>query len=616
MSIDFGGTNKLADDSAALRCAACTGSHRRHICGKGNNAWDRKISECIRPNVQKHKKNAPPLLAPVSRSSNVPEVSTSCNAAGGVSQSTDGIAGPLAAMGQEGARNEMMAASAGPQPSIGAVKATEVAASRKCEQLGKKLIDLAQGNTDNGAKAAELVEAGANLNTLDGHRDTALIYAAQKGHASIARTLIEAKTELNCENKMKSTALMVAAYHGHDSIVRDLIEADADVNHKNQDGETAVMWAAEKGHTNVIKKLIGAKAELNHKDKFGDTALLIAANNGHDCITELLGIADADVNLKNDEATINSSAYELQESASESVQLKGSVRVGGQNRARVQALRASLSSSSSSNVTSIATNDNCDNQHVIASTARVNEGVASSSDVASSSTNLPVDFETFLGRRVLKGVFTGKVVSAEEGLFKVEYEERDVEELKLGELEALFSQPSTSPALLPPREDLEEGQVIKGSGDKLRFDLSAVVTCGLRGCGRHFEDEPSLRKHQRERHALWWKEAIASHVSSGGSAHGHIPLCVYKYKNKGARKKRRGCKNKRSSPSLLLPQSLRPHQNKPIEQRCPHNGPVITTFASGKPIEQLCPYDAPVITTFGGQSMSRSKSKSSSPSSS
>jgi len=138
--------------------------------------------------------------------------------------------------------------------------------------------------------------------------------------------------------------------------------------------------------------------------------------------------------------------------------------------------------------------------------------------------------------------------------------------------------------------------VVKRSDE--RFDFSAVMTCGLKSCGRHFEDEPSLRKHQRERHALWWKEAIASHVSSGGSAHGHIPLCVYKYKNKGARKKRRGCKNKRSSPSLLLPQSLRPHQNKPIEQRCPHNGPVITTFASGKPIEQLCPYDAPVITTF------------------
>jgi len=83
--------------------------------------------------------------------------------------------------------------------------------------------------------------------------------------------------------------------------------------------------------------------------------------------------------------------------------------------------------------------------------------------------------------------------------------------------------------------------VVKRSDE--RFDFPAVVTCGLRGCGRHFGDGPSLRKHQRKKHALWWREAVGAHSSSGAS--GPVPLCVFKYKSVSIRYKNKKTKTGR-----------------------------------------------------------------------
>jgi len=130
------------------------------------------------------------------------------------------------------------------------------------EALGKKLLELVIGETDNGAKAKELVDSGANLNTLDESWNTAIMWAVAKCHADIFDKLIAAKADVNHQNKHGFTALIRAAGKGHDSIVGELIDAGAEVNHRNKNGDTALMRASKNGHKKTAVKLITADQDL------------------------------------------------------------------------------------------------------------------------------------------------------------------------------------------------------------------------------------------------------------------------------------------------------------------------------------------------------------------
>ena len=88
---------------------------------------------------------------------------------------------------------------------------------------------------------------------------TALMLAAQNGHAPCARALIEAGASLNSTQNEGWTALIYAAQHGHDPCTRLLIEAGA-----RKDATTTAGWRA------------------------GSTALSLARQNGHQAICKLL----------------------------------------------------------------------------------------------------------------------------------------------------------------------------------------------------------------------------------------------------------------------------------------------------------------------------------------
>jgi ankyrin repeat protein len=87
-----------------------------------------------------------------------------------------------------------------------------------------------------------------NINIRDKHGDTALMWAAQKGH-------------VDAIGHGDFTALIAASQAGHAEIVRLLIAAKADLNRVNQAGNTALMIAAEKEHNEIVKLLTEAGAK-------------------------------------------------------------------------------------------------------------------------------------------------------------------------------------------------------------------------------------------------------------------------------------------------------------------------------------------------------------------
>ena len=100
-----------------------------------------------------------------------------------------------------------------PSPALFNLQGIHVAATLGSEQNVKIFLD-----------------AGAQVDALDFHNQTALFLAAAKGHESCCAVLIMNHANPNCRNRHGTTILEVAASAGHFNIVKRLVDAGAEIN--------------------------------------------------------------------------------------------------------------------------------------------------------------------------------------------------------------------------------------------------------------------------------------------------------------------------------------------------------------------------------------------------
>ncbi len=104
-----------------------------------------------------------------------------------------------------------------------------------------------------------LVENGAEVNIVDANGNTPLILIIHKtGNTELTRRLLEKGAGVNTQNRTGETALMYAAWRGHSDIVQLLLENRADVTLKNRQGDTALGLAVSKGHLQIAQMLRSA----------------------------------------------------------------------------------------------------------------------------------------------------------------------------------------------------------------------------------------------------------------------------------------------------------------------------------------------------------------------
>eukprot|EP01104_Vermistella_antarctica_P010095 TRINITY_DN2665_c0_g2_i1.p2 TRINITY_DN2665_c0_g2~~TRINITY_DN2665_c0_g2_i1.p2 ORF type:complete len:129 (+),score=36.27 TRINITY_DN2665_c0_g2_i1:26-388(+) len=95
---------------------------------------------------------------------------------------------------------------------------------------------------------------GAGVDARSDSGWTALMWAANSGHAEAVALLLELGADVNATKNDGGSPLLIAAFSGHTAVVRLLLTAGADKEIR-KDGKTARDFASEKGHTETAEAL-------------------------------------------------------------------------------------------------------------------------------------------------------------------------------------------------------------------------------------------------------------------------------------------------------------------------------------------------------------------------
>lgn len=138
-----------------------------------------------------------------------------------------------------------------------------------------------------------LLNIGMHPNATDYSGDTPLLCACAADKRTV-EILLNAKADVNTVDQFDHTPLHRAARFGNESVTKILIEAGADIRATNKDGKTPLHWATKCKESNeeVVNILLKANVNPNvvsdlvfQQDKYGYTALHYAAARG--CINEV-----------------------------------------------------------------------------------------------------------------------------------------------------------------------------------------------------------------------------------------------------------------------------------------------------------------------------------------
>ncbi|GAP88931.2 putative NACHT and Ankyrin domain protein [Rosellinia necatrix] len=126
-----------------------------------------------------------------------------------------------------------------------------------------------------------LIDKGADLDTRDSLKRTALHKATMNDDHEAVRIILESKrADTQIEDIYGWTPLRWAASNGYEDLVRMLLQHNDNIDAHDKDGWTALRWAAHKGNNRIVELLIREKASFHSSSQDGWTLLLWAAREG------------------------------------------------------------------------------------------------------------------------------------------------------------------------------------------------------------------------------------------------------------------------------------------------------------------------------------------------
>lgn len=176
------------------------------------------------------------------------------------------------------------------------------AGSMNTAASGEDFFELCESGTLE--EIASAIEGGADINVLDRHYWTPLMYAAFRNDPKVVSILLDAGADPNARVEADGlTALKIAVTKREFvemSIVSLLLERGADINEREEGNQTVLMWAAvNNGSPELISFLIEAGADAKARTIYGSTVLMSACvGNGHLEVIPILLEAGVDVDAR------------------------------------------------------------------------------------------------------------------------------------------------------------------------------------------------------------------------------------------------------------------------------------------------------------------------------
>ncbi|HSA34061.1 MAG TPA: ankyrin repeat domain-containing protein [bacterium] len=193
---------------------------------------------------------------------------------------------------------ETTAAKEGGSASAGATADKPVAGAPKTQEEIDEFVSAAREGDLNAVKA--FYNTGGDINKPNARGQTALMWAAQRGHLEVVKFLVQLGANANAaDTDRQEPVLMWATKKGHKAVVEFLIASGSDVNQGDQFKETPLMDAARYGHKDLCELLLNKRARVNDTDVNGESALMWAAANGHAEVVKYLISYGADINRIN-----------------------------------------------------------------------------------------------------------------------------------------------------------------------------------------------------------------------------------------------------------------------------------------------------------------------------
>lgn len=112
--------------------------------------------------------------------------------------------------------------------------------------------------------------------------------AVDEGAVGVVHDLLKAGADVNVVNVHRQTALYLAVKCENLQLVSDLLQQNAKVYLKAGNGETALHLAVEKGNVNIVRLLLSSHAPVNAKNASKQTPFMIAAHQRNAEIMALL----------------------------------------------------------------------------------------------------------------------------------------------------------------------------------------------------------------------------------------------------------------------------------------------------------------------------------------
>ena len=141
---------------------------------------------------------------------------------------------------------------------------------------------------------------GAQVDYVDRHGRTPLMYAVWNGHITVARRLLRAGARTDLEDDIGGTALSYAVCSGHNDMLELLFEKGTEAGSEHRTRMALLLSAARKNDEDVVKLLLETgKINLEFKDGNGRTPLVHAVDGGSVEVVRLLLAEGVKTDYKN-----------------------------------------------------------------------------------------------------------------------------------------------------------------------------------------------------------------------------------------------------------------------------------------------------------------------------